>query len=91
MNKIKEIEAKKENTNLDLNIILELKRSNERLGISGSLIKFNQISDTKKDTDNPVNIKKLKNNGYENLFLWFFNLAKLQLIRIAEAGKAGSQ
>ena len=57
--------ANKEKNNFALKIIPELKSSFERLGISGSLIKINQIFEKKNAKDKPKKIKKLKINIYK--------------------------
>ena len=85
------MEAKAKKSNLAFRIIPELNRSEARFGISGSLIKFNQIFEKNNAIDKPNNIKKLKIHKYEKALFSFFNLEKLLLIRIAAAGVAGSQ
>ena len=54
-----------EKINLALKIIPELISSDARLGISGSLIEFNQIFEKKNAIDKPNKIKILKIQKYE--------------------------
>ena len=89
--KIIPIKVKAKKNNLALKIIPELNKLEARLGISGSLIEFNQIFDKKNAIDKPSMIKRLKIHKYEKAFLWFLSFKKLLLIRIAAAGIAGSQ
>ena len=53
-----------EKNNLALKIIPELISSEERLGISGSLIELNQIFEKKNAKENPNKIRILKINKY---------------------------
>ena len=55
----------KEKNNLALKIIPELIKSDARLGISGSLIELNQISEKKNETEIPNKIKILKIHKYK--------------------------
>ena len=54
----------KEKNNLALKIILVLISSDARLGISGSFIELNQISEKKNAIDTPDKIKILKIHKY---------------------------
>ena len=54
----------KEKNNLALKIILVLISSDARLGISGSFIELNQISEKKNAIDTPNKIKILKIHKY---------------------------
>ena len=81
----------KEKNNLALKIIPELIRSDARLGISGSFIKLNQIFEKKNANEIPNKIKMFKIHKYEKVFFEFFKFIKLLLIKIADAGIAGSQ
>ena len=54
-----------ENNNLALKIIPVLISSDERLGISGSFIKLNQIFEKKNAIETPNKIKILKIHKYE--------------------------
>ena len=65
--------------------------SDARLGISGSLIKLNQIFEKKNanETPNKTKILKIQKNKY--LLFIIFKLIKLLLNNNAAAGIAGSQ
>ena len=76
---------------LALKIIPELISSDARLGISGSFIELNQLSEKKNAIETPNKIKILKNHKNRKLLLEFFKLIKLLLIKIAAAGIAGNQ
>ena len=52
------MEAKEKKNNLAFRIIPELNRSEARFGISGSLIKFNQMFEKKKAIDKPSKINR---------------------------------
>ena len=80
-----------EKNNLALKTIPELIKSEARVGISGSFIKLNQISEKKKAIETPNKIKILTIHKYEKVLFWFFKLTKLLLIKIAAAGIAGNQ
>jgi len=90
-NKIIARSVNKEKNNLALKIIPELIKSETRLGISGSFIELNQISEKKNAIETPKKIKILKINKYKELLFEFFKLIKLLLINIAAAGIAGNQ
>ena len=81
----------KEKNNLALKIIPELTSSDARLGISGSFIELNQIFEKKNANEIPNKIKMFKIHKYEYKCFGFFKLIKLLLIKIADAGIAGSQ
>ena len=91
INKIIAISVNEEKNNLALKIIPELKSSDARLGISGSLIELNQIFEKKNAIEKPNKIKILKTHKYRWLLLEFFKVMKLLLIKIAAAGIAGNQ
>ena len=59
-NKIIATRVNEEKNNFALKIIPELISSDARLGISGSLIEFNQIFEKKNAIDKPNKIKILK-------------------------------
>ena len=64
-NKIIARRVNKEKNNLALKIIPELKSSDARFGISGSLIELNQIFEKKKAIEKPNKIKIFKIQKYE--------------------------
>ena len=64
-NKIIARSVNEENNNLALKIIPELKSSDARLGISGSLIELNQIFEKKNAIEKPNKIKILKIQKYK--------------------------
>ena len=64
-NKIIARSVNEEKNNLALKIIPELISSDARLGISGSLIKLNQIFEKKNAIEKPNNIKILKIQKYK--------------------------
>ena len=80
-----------EKNNFALKTIPEIINSDARLGISGSLIKVNQLFEKKNAIEIPNKIKILKTHKYRWLLLQFFKLIKLLLIKIAPAGIAGNQ
>ena len=63
-NKIIARSVNEEKNNLALKIIPELISSDERLGISGSFIKLNQIFEKKNAIESPNKIKILKIHKY---------------------------
>ena len=64
-NKIIEIRVNEEKNNLALKMIPELISSDARLGISGSLIKLNQIFEKKNAIEKPNKIKMSKIQKYK--------------------------
>ena len=64
-NKIIAIRVNEEKNNLALKMIPELISSDARLGISGSLIKLNQIFEKKNAIEKPNKIKILKIQKYK--------------------------
>ena len=64
-NKIIARRVNEEKNNLALKIMPELKRSDARLGISGSLIELNQLFEKKNATEKPNKIKILKIQIYK--------------------------
>ena len=77
--------------NLALKIIPELSKSEARLGISGSFIEDNQISEKINAIDKTSRIIRLIIERNKKAFFWILSLVKLLLIRIDAAGIAGSQ
>ena len=59
------IRVNEEKNNLALKIIPELKSSDARLGISGSLIELNQLFEKKNEIETPNKIKILKIHKYK--------------------------
>ena len=64
-NKIIASSVNEEKNNLALKIIPELKSSDARLGISGSLIELNQLFEKKNAIEKPNKIKILKIQKYK--------------------------
>ena len=64
-NRIIERRVNKEKKNLALKIIPELTNLDPRLGISGSFIELNQISEKKNAIETPNKIKILKIHKYK--------------------------
>ena len=64
----------KEKNNLALKIIPELISSDARLGISGSVIKLNQLFEKKNAIEKPKKIKILISKKINNFYLIFLSL-----------------
>jgi hypothetical protein len=76
-NKIIARSVNEEKNNLAFKIIPELISSDARLGISGSFIELNQISEKKNDNETPNKINMLKIHKYEKLSFEFFKFIQL--------------